>query len=94
MAKLIKTDGTEIFVEPKNGKCFELAELQDFVGGDIEIVHLFDDPLERILIINESGKLEDLKMNHKATNLFTAYNEWVWDYIAGDALLCLSTEIE
>lgn len=38
-----------------------LAEMQRIVGGDIEVLYPFDDPVG--IICNESGKLEGLPLN-------------------------------
>lgn len=39
MAKIYKTTGEVIEVEPKNGKDFKLKELQEIVHGYIELVN-------------------------------------------------------
>lgn len=39
MAYLIKTDGTIEAVEPRNGKDFQLDEMQAMMGGYIDIVN-------------------------------------------------------
>lgn len=78
MAKIIRTDGTEISIEPKNGKDFKLNELQPIVGGYIEIVHIEGDNL---MVVNEEGKLERLPLNVKATELAR-------QVIVGDVLVC------
>lgn len=84
MATLYKTDGTEAEVTPKNGKDFKLAELNEFVEGFIEIVRLRGG---KILVINEEGKLEGLKLNAKATELYQQAHGPV-DVIVGNALYC------
>ena len=83
---LIKTDGTREEVVPKNGKYFELKEMQELVGGYIQFLQLNDD---NILVINEEGKLEGLPFNKDAT-LTAMLDEaiGILDYIVGDALLC------
>lgn len=43
MAKVIKAAGAISDVQPKNGKFFELEELQKVVGGYIEIIDLGND---------------------------------------------------
>lgn len=97
MAKLFKTDGTTQHVEPKNGKTFTLEELQDYVGGDIEMVHAFNRENFTIsgefFIMNEEGKLRGLEVNLKATD---QYRKKVhpFDVLVGDVLLCESDEIE
>ena len=54
-ARLIKEDGRLTEIEPKNGTDFKLKELQDYIGGLIEIVYL---PNEFILIVDEEGLLK------------------------------------
>ena len=86
MSYLIKTDGTREEVVPKNGKYFELKEMQELVGGWIQFLQLNDD---KLLVINEEGKLEGLPFNEGAT--VTAILDdaiGILDYIAGNALLC------
>ena len=60
MATLIKSNGEEINVLPKNKTDFQLTELQTFVGGLIEIVKTNDG---RTMVINEEGKINDLPIN-------------------------------
>jgi len=87
MATWIKTNEA-IAVEPKNGKDFKLDELQKFVGGYIEIVQLNRD---MIMVCNEEGKLMGLPFNPTASILLmTARRN---DYIAGDVLVCKSSEV-
>jgi hypothetical protein len=87
MATLIKSNGEETNVLPKNKTDFQLTELQKFVGGLIEIVKTKDG---RTMVINEEGKINDLPINQKASELYQ-YNEF--DFIAGDVLICNENEI-
>jgi hypothetical protein len=87
MATLIKSNGEEINVLPNNKKDFQLDELQNYVGGLIEIVKTKDG---KTMVINEEGKINDLPINQKASQLYQ-YNES--DFIAGDVLICQSNEI-
>jgi hypothetical protein len=87
MATLIKSNGEEINVIPNNKTDFQLDELQKFVGGLIEIVKTKDG---KTMVINEEGKINDLPINQKASELYQ-YNEF--DFIAGDVLICQSNEI-
>jgi len=68
MATIYKADGTVIHdVKPKNGKIFQLNELQAIVDGYIEII-----PAKKpgmILVCNEESKMLDLPRNEKATQL-------------------------
>lgn len=84
MATIMKTDGRRVETAPKNGKYFELDELQSVVGGYIEIIHLDDG---RIMVVNEEGKLYHLPVNTKATILYG------YGIIVGDVLICSNNEI-
>ena len=88
MATLIKSNGEETNVLPKNKTDFKLDELQNFVGGIIEIVKTKDG---KTMVINEEGKVNDLPFNQKATEIYL-YNEH--DFIAGDVVVCESNELE
>jgi hypothetical protein len=87
MATLIKTNGEETNVLPKNKTDFKLDELQNYVGGIIEIVRTKDN---KIMVMNEEGKINELPMNEKATELYI-YSES--DLIVGDVLICDENEI-
>jgi len=67
MATIYYPDGTSEERQPANGYNFVLAELQEIVGGYIEIVPCKDK--QHILVINEEGKLEGLPINVKASEL-------------------------
>ena len=89
--KLYKVGATTpIEVMPKNGKKFVLAEMQEYVGGYIEIIRL---PSGNIMVMDEEGKLKEKEINKTAT----FYAEDViqrGDYIAGDALIIPSNMID
>ena len=89
IARLYKTNGEVIEVSPKNNRDFTLEELQNFVEGDIEIINL---TTEKILIVNEEGKINKLHFNESATELWREYYGRT-DYIVGNALLCNSDEV-
>lgn len=92
MATLLKSDGTETTVTPKNGVCFELEELQGFVAGYIEIVEISDG---RQMVLNEEGKIKQLPFNYKATVLYgTGRDKYEFDPIAGNVLLATFSELE
>lgn len=84
MAKWIKTNGETIDVKPKNGTDYSLEELQGFVGGYIEIVRIDD---ERLMVVNEEGKLNDLPINSIATYMAR-------ELIVGDVLVCKANEVK
>lgn len=96
MAKafIISTDGSITEVKPKDGKSFNIMELQGFVGGYIELQvgripikigeYTFKQPH---FILNEEGKLMKLPYNPAATMLFqTSFNPG--DFLVGNVLIC------
>jgi hypothetical protein len=86
---LYRTDGTQEVVKPGNKKDFTLKELQGFVGGYIELVFISD---SRVMVVNEDGKLDELPINVRATEIIRAQD--ITDVIAGDALVCPSKLIK
>ncbi len=105
-------DGRSEERQPENGRDFQLKELQEIVGGYIEIVPTKDG---RIMVCNEEGKLDGLPRNEQATALvaFPSPREMMEtlrtnpdiifvgeitdtevDYIAGDVLVCESSEVK
>ena len=90
MAQIIKSNGQIVEAEPKNGKDFKLRELQKIVDGYIEIVWL---PNDKIMVVNEDGKLRGLETNVEATRIY--YNAFGYqDIIVGDVLLCDSNQVK
>ena len=79
---LILSDGTTMtmeFSEPH----VTLSEMQACVGGYIELIYLKDGV---ILVVNEEGKLNNLKPNIIATEIAGLSD----DHIVGDVLLISS----
>ena len=64
---LIKSDGTKEKIKAKNGKEFDLTELQNYVGGFIQFVEL---PDKRTVCLNENGLLEGLPKNEEAQKVW------------------------
>ena len=90
MAEIIKTNGEHVEVSPRNGNDFKLEELQAIVDGYIEVVWLPDD---KIMVVNEEGKLMNLPLNDEATEIYRkefGYN----DMIVGDVLICDANQVE
>lgn len=85
MAKIYKTTGEVIEVEPKNGKDFQLSELQEIVHGYIELVNFSP---TKYMVVNEEGHLIGLPFNRSATRL---YNN---ELILGDVLICNKSQIK
>lgn len=85
MATILRANGTEETVEPKNGRDFKLRELQEIVGGYIEVVYLENGQL---LVVHDEGALIPLPINAKATAMYQTWN------IHGDVLLCERKQIK
>lgn len=91
MAKLYKTNGEIVEIEPENGSDFSLEELQSFIGGHIGLACLSED---EVMIVNKEGKLRNLPYNQNATAIFNKEMRCTADYIAGDALVCKHNQIK
>lgn len=74
-----------IEVAPKNGSTFTLEELQNYVGGYIEIITC-ENP-NYLIVMNEEGKLLGLRKNYFATE-FAGSGIFAGDYIAGCVIIC------
>ena len=87
----LKANGESHIIEPKNGTDFTLKEMQDYVGGTIDLVKLTDG---MIFVLNDDGKLEGLEMNEQATKYFKLaypiekYPHNNDELIVGDVIYC------
>lgn len=91
MAILIKAIGGEKEISPKNGKMFDLEEAQKLVNGYIQIIPLDH---ERVMIMDEEGKLKHNIVNATATRIAEQHNAiFPGDYIVGDVIICKNDEI-
>jgi hypothetical protein len=88
MAILLKANGRRKNVYPENNTDFSLKELQKYVGGSIQMVGTKDN---RIIVMNEEGKIKKLPPNKRATKLYE-YGEY--DYIVGDVLIVQTNQIK
>ena len=70
--------------QPNNGTTFELEEMQEIVGGYIEIIRLKDG---RIIVVNEEGLNLNLPVNIEATNILRRDHSTT-QYIVGNAIVC------
>lgn len=87
-ALLYKTDFSVEEIKPANGRYFKLEEMQKYVGGLIEIIPLDGDGLEeKLLVVNEEGKLINLPFNLFATMEWVKYYGET-DFVSGDAIIC------
>ena len=80
---IYKTNGEVIETSPKNGTNYTLDELKEIVGGYIEIIHLTNN---KIMLINDEGKLINLPHNENATILYRLCLDTT-DFIVGDVLV-------
>ena len=90
MATIYKAHGEVIEIEPRNGKDFQLEELQAIVSGYIEIINLADG---RLIVLNEEGKLNGLAINWNATKIYRE-SFYTDDFIVGDVLICNDDQIK
>ena len=89
--KIIKADGTEQEVLPKDGKYFSLEEMQEIVGGFIEMISCNDQNF--LCVLNEEGKINELPINEKATKLVDKIIS-PDDYLVGDVLITESKYVQ
>lgn len=85
-SKILKSNGEQVEVAPKR-KHFSLAEMQEIVGGNIEMVFL---PNHMVMVVNEEGKLFNLPLNATATLLMNRFSD---DFVVGNVLITSRTLI-
>ena len=86
MAKLIRANGEVVEIEPKDKDSFTLDEMQRYVNGWIEVVYLASGD---VMVVNEEGKLNELPINEKATELYGSI-----DTIVGDVMIINRNQIK
>ena len=84
--------GDKILTLPTEGKVFRLKQLQEIVGGYIEIIQL--PKKEKLMVLNEEGKLEGLPQNQLAQQIWDEEFGKDTDFIVGNVLICNPTMIE
>lgn len=91
MARLYKTNGEVVPIYPKSGVSFSLKELQNFVGGYIQMILLADG---NCMFMDEESKLKTPPppYNQKATALAVMAGIAPGDYILGDVVVCTPKE--
>ena len=89
-AKIIYTDKEAEDYTPKNGKTFELTEMQEIVGGYVEPIRLNDG---RMIIVDEDGRSKGKAVNIPATNILRR-DHFTTDYIVGTAIVCDADMVE
>lgn len=106
MATLITTDGLQREVKPKNGKDFKLEELYELIkceSIDIIDLHNHDNTAltGEIMVIDDMAKVdfvneELIPKQHTCNIVATRIADTTLikgDYIAGNALVCKSSEV-
>ena len=86
MVRLIRTNWIVEEVAPKSGSNSSLKELQEYVGGYIEIVQIPEDN-SLIAIANEEGLLKRLPYNSAANIMFGLE-------LVGDIIICPITMLD
>ncbi|MFL5659890.1 MAG: DUF3846 domain-containing protein [Ktedonobacteraceae bacterium] len=88
---VLKADGAWFTVEPADGKEYTLREVQEIVGGYIEVLRFTE---YHWLVLDEEGKLKNLPYNPIAT-LMCHILECIDknDWIVGDVLVCQRSHI-
>lgn len=98
MAKLIRTDGVEVEVTPKDVEHgFKLEELYELIGFGcdiVQVVRLADG--KTLMISDEEGKLRVpvVFYNEKATKLLAEAGGIPGDEVAGTVVLCSEKEFQ
>ena len=88
---LIIPGGGVAALAPANGSDYTLEELQESVGGNIEIIDISP---KVIMVVNEDGK-HILPPNGMATVIARVQKAiFPNDYIAGNALMCPSEMVK
>jgi hypothetical protein len=95
MAKLIRADGTEQSVSPKNGT-FKLDELYALIGGGcdmVECITLADGVTT--MWLDEEGKFRGTQRpNAKASELLRLAGGMPGDTVMGNVLVCEEGEVD
>ena len=79
-------------IRPRKGVRFSLGQLQDLVGGYIEIVYL---DASTALVCDEDGKLKGYPVNGLATSIYRDSARFfnTPDFIVGDIVICNINQI-
>ena len=98
-AVLIQPDGSTSDAFPANGRIFQYEELRGLVGGLIQILDPLPEEPDKVMVINEEGKIMDPPMAHNATasriwQAGATHPARLADDVVGPALLCFRTQLE
>ena len=91
-ALVYKTNGEVESITPENGKYFSLKEMQGICDGVVDIQEL--PKSNRLIILNDEGKLIGLPINEKATEVWkreypiAEYPHNNYELIVGNVIVC------
>lgn len=89
---IVKTDGSKHVITPQVGTKFNLEELQELVGGYIQVINLNK---EQCMVVNENGKLYNFDLNAEASIIAHNFNAiFPNDFIVGDAVIINSEQLD
>ena len=92
MAKILRTDGSEEQSKPSMGRCYDLEELREIVGGYARSIDLNDG---RTMVLNDLADVIGLPINDKATEIAHEAGVVPEDvFLLGDALICETFEMK
>lgn len=78
-------------VAPKSGKKYPLEQLQEIVGGYIQVVRL---DASTVLVCDDDGKYKGYEVNGLATMILRDAFKGSMDFIVGNVLVCKTNEID
>lgn len=84
MGLWLNLNGPRQAVVPANGKKFTLEELQNYIGGYIERIDMFNGCA---MYVDEEGRLKNLPYNEFATKVLAKLGALPCDFIRGNALI-------
>ena len=94
MSYLITPRGEIQKAAPKDGVAFTVTELQDMVGGWIDLKEIG----EELIVFDVDGMFKDKLYNKTATELIRRYHqddEEPWNgYVAGNAVVCTKVRVD
>ncbi len=83
MAKLYKSNGEVETISPKETDKFQLEELQNYVGGDIELFTIN----KKTFIVNENGLVENLPINWIASDFLQLQSDFKTQILVGNVIV-------
>lgn len=82
---LLRAVGGSQPIEPKDGDCFTVEELEALVGGDLEKHRIADN--KGYIISDRNAKSKGKRFNDEATLVYCLWHGFM-DSVHGDAVIC------